>query len=61
MDQEIIDEINSMSHADLARLWRFEPSGSIYFKEPYYEVFRQRFFFHFDGMTSAISKEIGWD
>lgn len=58
--QQEMDQIRRMSHAAMARLWRFAPAGHIYFNKtlPFYEVFDQRFK-ALGGMTSKISKEIG--
>ncbi len=56
------EAINKLSHMEMARLWRFAPSGHIYFDKTYslFEHFEKRFrslgFF-----TPAISKAIGWD
>ena len=60
-DQETIDKINNMSHVEMARLWRFTPSGHPYFdnSKPFYAVFNRRFI-ELGGFTSTISKEIGW-
>ena len=63
-DQEIErwrQKIDAMSHEDLARLWRFAPSGHSVFDQrlPVYPHFEARFA-AFGGMTSAISKRIGW-
>lgn len=61
-NDEHINTINSMSRTEMARLWRFAPSGHIYFDTtlPYYEIFKARFD-ELDGMSTSISKEIGWD
>ena len=61
-DQKVIDDINNMSHYDMAKLWRFTPVGSLYFDDnlPYFEIFKKRFE-KLGGMTSEISKQIGWD
>ena len=52
--------IDGMSHADMARVWRFAPSGHPYFDEtlPFYERFKKRFD-DLGGMTTEISKLIG--
>lgn len=56
---EIIDE---MSQEDMARVWRFAPSGHHYFdlSLPFYERFKKRFD-ELGGMTPTISKKIGWE
>ena len=60
-DQATINRINSMSHYDMASLWRSAPTGHPYFDKtkPFWEVFDKRFK-ELGGMTSDISKEIGW-
>jgi len=59
--QKIIDRINQMEHHDMCSLWRFSPSGHLYFDNtlPYAEVFKKRLFEHFGGFTSEISKSLG--
>lgn len=56
---KVIDE---MSQEDLARLWRFAPSGHHYFDStlPFYERFKKRFD-ELGGMTPSISKKIGFE
>jgi len=60
-NEEIIEwkkQIDSMTQEELARLWRFSPSGHPVFRTdlPLYEYFKMRF----EGFTPAISKKIGW-
>jgi len=56
----VIAEINSLSHKEMATLFRFAAAGHPYFDNrlPYRKVFDERFS-AFGGMTAAISKEIG--
>lgn len=56
-----IKNINSMSHEEMAYLYRHAPPGHPYFSKefPLYEVFEKRFA-SFGGMTSEMSKKIGW-
>ncbi len=61
-EKEIVEhkkKIDAMNQTEMARLWRFAPSGHIYFSVELGEYFEKRFkalgFF-----TPAISKEIGW-
>ena len=58
--QEIIDQINQLSHFEMCRLWRNAPSGHIYFDKvlPYFEIFNKRLFKHFGGFTPEISKKL---
>jgi hypothetical protein len=57
-----INKINSMSHTEMAKLYRFAPSGHPYFRSdlPYNEIFMKRFN-ELGGMNTDVSKEIGWD
>lgn len=55
-----IQEINKMSHIDMAHLWRFAPAGCIYFVDPVLYKFFTKRFQSFGGMTPEISKTIGW-
>ena len=64
-EQEITqhkEAIDKMSQLELARLWRFAPSGHIYFDSslPLAEYFREKFK-EKGGFTPSISKRIGWD
>ena len=56
-----INDINKMTHVEMAELWRYAPSGHPYFDNtlPLYNIFKERFA-HFGGMTVEVSKEIGW-
>ena len=55
-------KIDEMSQVQMARLRRFAPVGHIVFNStlPLNEYFEKRFA-ELGGMTSAISKHIGWD
>ena len=59
--KRVIDNINSLSHLEMARLMRFAPSGHTFFDQdlPYYKVFAARFE-ELGGMTPTLSKTIGW-
>ena len=64
MEEKEIEEhkrrIDGMSRIDMARLWRFAPSGHTYFRNdlPLSEYFNARFN-KLGGFTPGISKEIG--
>ena len=60
--QKTIEDIKAMSQYQLAKLRRFAPSGHPYFDTslPYYLVFSETFKAK-GGMTTEISKSIGWD
>jgi hypothetical protein len=55
------EKIHNMSQIQMARLFRHAISGHKYFDntKPYNMVFQDRFQ-ELGGMTSAISKKIGW-
>ena len=59
--QEEIDRINQMSQLEMARMWRFTPSGHHFFDKtlPFFEVFDARFT-ALGGFTPSISKQLGW-
>ena len=61
MDEKTKEQIDNMTHEQMARLWRFEPSGSKWFLGETGEYFKKRFWEHFGGITTEISKRIGWD
>ncbi len=63
-DQDIIDwthKIGMMTHVEMCKLWRFAPSGHPIFDSalPLYDIFSKRFT-AFGGMTTKISKELGY-
>lgn len=53
--------VYKMSHLDMASTWRFAGAGNPYFDKtlPYFRHFRRRFE-RLGGMTSEISKQVGW-
>ena len=53
------EKIDKMSQSEMAKFWRFAPSGHPYFNRtlPLYEHFRKRF----KGFTPQLSKEVGLD
>lgn len=61
LNQKEVDKINNMTQMEMARLWRFSPSGHPYFDttKPFFEIFKKRFH-ELGGFTPAISKAIGW-
>jgi len=58
LEKKVID---ALSQTDMARLWRFAPSGHPYFDNtnPLSEYFKEKFQ-EKGGMTPEISKQIGW-
>ena len=61
LDHTIVEKIKKLTHYEMAKLWRFTPDGHIYFDStlPYYKIFLERFQ-QLGGMTSEISKQLGW-
>ena len=62
-NQQIADEkkqIDGMSQMEIARLWRFSPSGHPFFDDrlPLFKHFKKRFE-ELGGFTPAISKQLG--
>lgn len=59
--QAYIDKIMAMNQMDMAKMWRFAPSGDPIFDCQYdlFEIFQKRFR-ELGGMTPALSKAIGW-
>ena len=53
-------KIDGMTQLEMARLWRFAPSGHPYFDSrlPLHDYFAKRFA-KLGGMTPTISKQIG--
>ena len=59
--EEELRKIGSLSHFEMARLWRFAPCGHPYFilDSPLHQAFQARFNQH-GGWTAEISKQVGW-
>lgn len=60
MTAEQKQKIDSMSHFELAELWRFGRSENPLFQGECGKYFRDRFF-SMGGMNPTLSKELGWD
>ena len=60
--QKHTDEINAMSHYDMASLSRYAPSGHPYFDStlPLWSIFNARFK-ELGGWNPQLSKDIGWN
>lgn len=65
MDDKTVEKfkakIDGLSREDMARLWRFHPSGHPFFDSttPLAEYFNARFQ-SLGGWTPELSKKIGW-
>lgn len=61
--EDELEKINKMTHAELCWLYRFAELGHPYFQrqnEQLAEAFITRFN-SFGGMTTLMSKQIGWE
>ena len=63
-EQEIMaykKQIDNMNQEEMAKLWRFCPSGHPFFNSdlPLFKYFQERFK-SLGGFTPEISKKIGW-
>jgi pyrroloquinoline quinone (PQQ) biosynthesis protein C len=54
------EKIDSMSHRELAHLWRHGSSDNKLFHGKAGEYMKDRLFNHFGGFNSSLSKNIGW-
>lgn len=59
--QNNLDHINTLSHIELCRLWRFARAGEPLLQGVCGDRVKERLFTEFGGFTPAISKLIGWD
>lgn len=57
---QLKNEIDKMSHEEMAKLWRFGDSSNRYLQGEVGEYFRDRLFKHFGGFNPSLSKRIGW-
>jgi len=54
------DDIDKLSRLEMARMWRFTPTGHVYFQNgPVSTYFCERLT-SLGGMSPEISKKIGW-
>lgn len=61
MEDKIKEKIDSMSHYELAHLWRFGDSSNELLKGDAGDYLKERLFNHFGGFNSSLSKQIGWN
>jgi len=54
------NEIDEMSHEQLAKLWRFGDSSDKYLQGDAGSYLKDRLFNHFGGFNPNLSKRIGW-
>ena len=60
--EEMKAEIDSLTHFEMCRMWRFGKGNPEYFdaRNPISTYFTDRLFKHFGGFTPEISKQLGW-
>jgi hypothetical protein len=56
--EEMKTFVDSLTHVEMAYLWRFSPIGHTFWLNNDYAMKR---FYSFGGMTPQVSKQIGWD
>lgn len=60
LDETLRKQIDALPRIEMARLWRFAPSGDPLLQGEAGDYFKQRFFGDLGGFSPAISKAIGW-
>lgn len=60
MTEEMKAYIDSLSHREMANLWRHAPTGTECLQGEAGFYFSDRFYHHFGGWNPSLSKEIGW-
>jgi len=53
-------EIDTMSHYEMCKIWRFAKAGNKYTIGEIGEYFSKRLYDYWGGFTPEISKELGW-
>ena len=61
VDADVKAEIDALSREQMARLWRFAPSGHRFFQGDVGAYFKERFYAVLGGFTPELSKRIGWE
>lgn len=60
IDDETKSKIDSMSHQELASLWRFGSSDNKLFQGDAGKYLKWRLFDYYGGFNPSLSKKIGW-
>lgn len=60
IDKRIKEEIDRMSQEELCRKWRFAPAGDPMLQGETGDYFKKRLG-ELGGLTTVISKKIGWE
>jgi len=55
-----IEQVNQMSHYDLAYSWRFAKPGEWIIGDPVTERAQERLFKELGGFNPQLSKQLGW-
>ena len=58
--EKLKEDIDKMTHQELASLWRFGKSENKYLQGEAGEYLKDRLFNHFGGFNPKLSKDIGW-
>lgn len=61
--QRYKDKIDTLTRYEMCKMWRFAPSGHLYFRGDYpelYDHFAKRLK-ELGGFTPEISKSLGWE
>lgn len=59
-NEELLERINKMTHAELGRVWRFASGDDPMLHGEPGKRLSERFFKEFGGWTTEISKQVGW-
>ena len=58
--ESLKSKIDSMSHEELARIWRYGSSDNELLQGEAGDYFKKRLFDHFGGFNPTLSKGLGW-
>ena len=58
--EELKAKIDSMTHSELAHLWRHGSSDNKLLQGEVGQYMKDRLFNHFGGFNTSLSKKIGW-
>lgn len=59
-NEDRVAAVSTMSHFELAKLWRFEPIRSEWFQGEVGKRVYERLFTELGGIPTEMSKELGW-
>ena len=58
--EKLKEDIDKMTHSELASLWRFGKSENKYLQGEAGEYLKDRLFNRFGGFNPSLSKNLGW-